>query len=99
MYKGRAPASKLVLQRGGLTSEIALQEFKIVYRGVGADFENRLISGKIRSGSQNPVPSHSVTVVPVTLLILQSGQSQSLQSNCHSRSSHTVTVFILLFLR
>ena len=41
--KGRAPASELVLLRGGLPSEIALQggslEFKIVYRGVGADFE------------------------------------------------------------
>ena len=41
--KGRAPASELVLLRGGLPSEIALQgvslESKIVYRGVGADFE------------------------------------------------------------
>ena len=41
--KGRAPASELVLLRGGLLSEIALQggslEFKIVYRGIGADFE------------------------------------------------------------
>ena len=44
-YKGRAPASELVLLRGGLPSEIALQggrlESKIVYRGVGADFKNR----------------------------------------------------------
>ena len=42
-YKGRAPASELVLLRGGLPSEIALQggslESKFVYRGVGADFE------------------------------------------------------------
>ena len=42
-YKGRAPASELVLLRGGLPPEIALQggnlESKIVYRGVGADFE------------------------------------------------------------
>ena len=42
-YKGRAPASELVLLRGGLRSEIALQggslESKFVYRGVGADFE------------------------------------------------------------
>ena len=42
-YKGRAPASELVLLRGGLPSEIALQggslESKIVYRGVRADFE------------------------------------------------------------
>ena len=41
--KGRTPASKLVLQRGGLPSEIASQggslESKIVYRGIGADFE------------------------------------------------------------
>ena len=41
----RAPASELVLQRGGLTSEIAFQggnlESKIVYRKVVADFENR----------------------------------------------------------
>ena len=41
--KGRTPASKLVLLRGGLPSEIALQgeslESKIVYRGVDADFE------------------------------------------------------------
>ena len=40
--KGRAPASELVLLRGGLPSEIALQgrgslESKIVYRKVGAD--------------------------------------------------------------
>ena len=60
MYKGRAPASELVLLRGGLSSEIALQggslKSKIVYRGLGADFENILISGKIRSGSQNPRP-------------------------------------------
>ena len=42
-YKGRAPASELVLLRGGLPSEITLQggslESKIVYRGVGADFK------------------------------------------------------------
>ena len=42
-YKGRAPAFELVLLRGGLPSKIALQggslESKIVYRGVGADFE------------------------------------------------------------
>ena len=41
--KGRAHASELVLLRGGLPSEIALQrgslESKIVYRVVGADFE------------------------------------------------------------
>ena len=41
--EGRAPASKLVLQKGSLPSEIALQggslESKMVYRGVGADFE------------------------------------------------------------
>ena len=41
----RAPASELVLQRGGLASEIAFQggnlESKIVYRRVVADFENR----------------------------------------------------------
>ena len=44
-YKGRAPASELVLLRRGLPSEIALQggrlESKIVYRGVGADIKNR----------------------------------------------------------
>ena len=44
-YEGRAPASELVLLRGGLPSKIALQggslESKIVYRGVGADFKNR----------------------------------------------------------
>ena len=45
----RAPASELVLQRGGLPSEIALPgvagslESKIVYRGVGADFEKQKI--------------------------------------------------------
>ena len=42
-YEGRAPAFELVLLRGGLPSKIALQggslESKIVYRGVGADFE------------------------------------------------------------
>ena len=42
-YKGRAPTFELVLLRGGLPSKIALQggslESKIVYRGVGADFE------------------------------------------------------------
>ena len=41
----RAPASELVLQRGGLASEIAFQggnlKSKIVYRRVVADFENR----------------------------------------------------------
>ena len=41
--EGRAPASELVLQRGNLPSDIALQggslESKMVYRGVGADFE------------------------------------------------------------
>ena len=41
--KGRAPASELVLLRGGLPSEIASRggslESKIVYQGVGADFE------------------------------------------------------------
>ena len=41
--EGRAPASELVLQRGNLPFEIALQggslESKMVYRGVGADFE------------------------------------------------------------
>ena len=41
--EGRAPASELVLQRGSLPSEIALQrrniESKMVYRGVSADFE------------------------------------------------------------
>ena len=50
--KGRAPASELVLLRGGLPSEIALQgvslESKIVYhhRGVGADFQkpNKIFS-------------------------------------------------------
>ena len=54
--EGRAPASELVLQRGILPSEIALQggslESKMVYRGVGADFEKpkkyfRLIMKKI----------------------------------------------------
>ena len=54
--EGRAPASKLVLQKGSLPSEIALQggslESKMVYRGVGADFEKpkkyfRLIMKKI----------------------------------------------------
>ena len=42
--EGRAPASELVLQRGSLPSEIALQgginiESKMVYRGVSADLE------------------------------------------------------------
>ena len=41
---GRAPASELVLQRGGLPSEIAFSggnlESKIVYRRVVANFEN-----------------------------------------------------------
>ena len=45
--EGRAPASKLVLQRGSLPSEIALQggniESKMVYRGVSADLKNRKI--------------------------------------------------------
>ena len=40
---GRTPASELVFLRRGLPSEIALQggslESKIMYRGVGADFE------------------------------------------------------------
>ena len=39
--EGRAPASELVLQRGSLPSEIALQggniESKMVYRWVGAE--------------------------------------------------------------
>ena len=43
--EGRAPAFELMLQRGGLPSEIAFQggnlESKIVYRRVFADFENR----------------------------------------------------------
>ena len=41
--EGRAPAFELVLQRGSLPSEIALQpgniESKMVYRGVSADLE------------------------------------------------------------
>ena len=41
--EGRAPASELVLQRGSLLSENALQggniESKMVYRGVSADLE------------------------------------------------------------
>ena len=41
--KGRTTASELVLLKGGLPSEIALQggslASKIVYRGVDADFE------------------------------------------------------------
>ena len=41
--EGRAPASELVLQRGSLPSEIALQggniESKMVYRAVSADLE------------------------------------------------------------
>ena len=41
--EGRAPASELVLERGSLPFEIALQggslDSKMVYRGVGADFE------------------------------------------------------------
>ena len=41
--EGRAPASELVLQKGSLPSEIALQggniESKTVYRGVSADLE------------------------------------------------------------
>ena len=41
--EGRAPASELVLLRGGLASKIELQggslESKIVYRGIDADFE------------------------------------------------------------
>ena len=41
----RAPASELVLQRGGLASKIAFQggnlESKVVYRRVVVDFENR----------------------------------------------------------
>ena len=56
----RAPASELVLQRGGLPSEIALPrgslESKIVYRGVVADFEKakkyfRLIGANNEQGS------------------------------------------------
>ena len=48
--KDRAPASEIVLLRGGLPSEIALQggslESEIVYRGVGSDSKNRkYISG------------------------------------------------------
>ena len=43
ILEGRAPAFELMLLRGSLTSEIALQggshESKIVYQGVGADFE------------------------------------------------------------
>ena len=41
--EGRAPASELVLQRGSLPSEIALEggniESKMVSRGVSADLE------------------------------------------------------------
>ena len=41
LSEGRAPASELVLQRGSLPSEIALQrkrlESKMVYRWVGAE--------------------------------------------------------------
>ena len=56
-YKGRAPASELVLLRGGLSSEIALQggslESRIVYRRVGADFEKpkKLFSAHNEQGS------------------------------------------------
>ena len=56
-YKGRAPASELVLLRGGLPSEIALQggslESRIVYRRVGADFEKpkKLFSAHNEQGS------------------------------------------------
>ena len=43
ILEGKAPAFELMLLRGSLTSKIALQggslESKIVYRGVGADFE------------------------------------------------------------
>ena len=62
--EGRAPASKLVLQRGSLPSEIALQggslESKMVYRGVGADFEKpkkyfQLIMKKIYLESFEPL--------------------------------------------
>ena len=59
---GRAPASELVLLRWGLTSEIELQggslESKIVYRGVGADFEIRKyifglqLQGNIKRGEK-----------------------------------------------
>ena len=43
--KGRTPASELELLRGGLPSEVALQEgsleSKILYQVVGADLKNR----------------------------------------------------------
>ena len=56
-YKGGAPTSELVLLRGGLRSDIALQggslESKFVYRGVGADFEKpkKKISSHNEQGS------------------------------------------------
>ena len=96
IYKGSAPVSELVLLRGGLPSKIALQVGKVQTSKI----LNRLISGKIRSGSKKtldkPVPSHSVTVVPVTFLIVQSFQLQSFQSHCHSFYTfvHTLIKFI-----
>ena len=48
--KGRAPVSELVLLRGGQPFEILLQrgslESKILYRGVGADFEKNIFGSQ-----------------------------------------------------
>ena len=63
--KGRAPASELVLLRRGLPSEIALQggslESKIVYRGVGADFEKPKIYFRQQRPDNPPPPWKSVS--------------------------------------
>ena len=60
-YQGNAPAFEVVLLRGGLPSDIALQggslEFKIVYRGVGADLEKPKICFR-QQGPDNPPPQH-----------------------------------------
>ena len=56
-YKGRAPASELVLLRGGCLPrshyKVGSLESKIVYRGVGADFEKpkKILSAHNEQGS------------------------------------------------
>ena len=58
------PSSCCRLLRGGLPSEIALQggslEFKIVYRGVGADFEKPKIYFRQQCPDNPPPPWKSV---------------------------------------
>ena len=76
--EGRTSASELVLQRESLPSEIALQgrilESKMVYRGVGADFEKpkkyfRLIMKKIYLENSKPLYTNKKSSYSWTFLI------------------------------